>query len=305
MKVLVIGANLPALIIARQLTYDPAVHEIAVVGSMQDTRAAAGLGPIFLWDSEAVRMYMHDLALTSWKFIQQIPSHHKEVRWNKVEDIPGYHKKLGKPGVTTPPCRGVRSFNVVSGGMDFLGKNLARWISGASLCRLIDGRVIGLDYDGEKYNVDYKINQEPKRETFDVVLNCVPRAVFERLFRGAMIEWDEQIAYFHTSLIAPDGWENEKNALIYDGQAGVDWHRCSFDVQRRAWIYETMKESAFIPGSKGCVQQGAKLPRGVTELPRHPKVVHCGRWAELDGELMVSDVIEKAVHYVDRLKYHA
>lgn len=301
LHVLIIGANLPALIMARALSHDPAVKMVRVVGSPSEARASNQLGPIYLWDSEPIREYMYDVGYLQWKDVKSIPALRKRVAWYKEKNLPGYNVKVGKaPKDTEEPCRGKSEFTVVADGFDFLGKALVNWIQESRVARLIQGLVTDLTITESGWDVHTKSDGVPASWDFDVIVNCAPRHVFERLRGHNKTEWEEIPVYFHQSL-EPPKYHPQPDCLVYNGLLEYPWHRASFDFRHRCWVYETTMENAIIPGSFKVTKMGAKVPRAELPTKREPRVVHCGRWAEMKNELLISDIITNSQEYLHKI----
>jgi hypothetical protein len=133
------------------------------------------------------------------------------------------------------------------------------------------------------------------RDRYDCVVNTIDLKAFNDL-RRVVSQMTSRTVFLHVSKSPPRVFTRVPvdmgtillNSMVYFGDEGVPFHRVSCP-HGKEWVAEAMFEVAGPAWDRIVPWQGKVAVDDLVETD--PRVVHVGRWAELDPEMMVSDVI--------------
>lgn len=302
MDIAVIGASLPGLIMADSLSLYG--HNVKLYGRSGQARSEMGFGPQYLWATNGVLKYLTRALCEEPKEIES-RLRTVDVLWSKQNKIIGrtgdesvagsfisYNKKTNSSGF---PCKGMRSFQILANGFTWLREILNQRLDECCVLR-------------EEVNDVTQVIAEPRRiqihtavatHVHEAVVNTVGREIWCRL-RGQASDPLETETFFHLSHTPPVEEKFDGLVMIYNGEANVPWFRCSnSETVKGVWVYEcsrVLKPDELSYFQVKCVKAkfAANQRSGMAQQPR---ITHVGRWAEMDKEMMVSDVIENVDHY--------
>lgn len=311
-RIAVIGPSLPGLVVANALAEYKGIS-VTVIGDATKARSFSPMGPVYLWDGEEVRKWL-------WKHLDTVIVEQdidvKHVLWVdskcRISTKPSSYERAvykAKTGSTDDQvCGGKSSFSVIHDGLQLLHRELPRRCEAKGV-QFIQNQVKGISlvnlgihmhFSGEGY--------EPQQ--YDAVVNTVDRVGFEAL-RGRQMGAAVRETWFHAtraaapvavSMLSQQAWETWKHCLYYNGDPLVKWFRSTFQ-EDVGWVFEAPEEMppprADHPWSK-VVKVPAKMV--ATEYPAdEPRIIHVGRWAEMQSEMMVSDVIARLPAYLEKI----
>lgn len=292
-RVIVLGASLPGMLVADYCARQGKSVTLVAGSRYRPSRAEIGLGPQYLWATRDVSEYLRDVHSVS------LPQRNVEVHWSHWGDGPSsvyptqamVEQYFAKMQTRDYPCRGVKSFMVVTAGLAGLRALLETSLSEKKVSVL---HTDCTDVDSDKRTVAF----DDGHLKYDTLYNTIDRAAFENMC-GQKITCPLSETYFYTSPTRLHSSKEKSDKTlrpwrfdyICDPQTPV--FRASWSRERDRWVYESRHRFDRMPREFDGIHTIMAKIRGDVSLPERPHVRHAGRWAELDPELMVSDVISR------------
>ncbi len=304
MKIAVLGQSLPGMMAAVEAARKG--HDVTLYGKAEEARSITPFGPMYLWWTPEMEAYCFNL---DWNggggFGPDGKRPGRLFAKPKVETISVLFYINGsidawpnnkcscymhKMGQVEPPCLGKTEFTFVPGGLEML-RDCLGWELSKFFGQKMPTQI--------KHNVDRVFLHQGKSivlsngeaRVYDSLINTVARPTFERMVDGREIESTINFTYFHEVVTSPYGVRPTKNEIIYDADRSNLWFRCT---QTPSGTY-LLEAKDLMPGIErfGLVRvfkSPAKVSLAMNGLPVRPGIHHLGRWAEMNGEIMVSDI---------------
>lgn len=314
MRIAIIGAGYPGLIVARELNNRG--HNVDVFGKREAAGVLSGMGPRHLWDNPA---------------FEELPAYDENLRRNVVkvrwlqEDrlvrvhpampiaqrlYPGYWHKARGQSTGSPPCAGRTEFDTIANGFAFLDHSLV-----LAEIEPIPSPVT---------EIVYLSGTKVQAHEFRVQTATSAHGPYDRLvttlspirFAGLMPTWYDskcpapkpaKVSYYWAQkpafLLGLAGKDYEDlgkgEAIVYNGDLSYWWYRAS-TVGDRGWCFEAVGGRG--PRLEDWEEEAAEAYTQLAPFDGHwsypPHVTPVGRFAEWDGELMVDGVYARKEQYV-------
>lgn len=296
MRIAIVGAGFPALIMARTLA--DVGYEVHVFGDTAKAGVLSGMGPRHLW----VNRHTEFLGDQSTQYVRWTANLHTRIRSAGLgpthEELRVLSQKTGKDYAPDKlPCRGVQQYQYIVKGFTHLLDwcNEAEFVSHPGNLSQVSGATHAylLRHESGEFH-----------GPFERCITTVPPFVFQSLVEG---DWRLHVIPTFGNVVyaqsqRPPQRDAGRNTIYYSGIRNTYWYRASWNGT--AWCYESSRLPRRDDESIWGLYEQRRAPTQmqVAWNARYPgRILPVGRNAEWDSELLVSDVFAMRHLYTEQV----